>query len=125
MFSHIFVGITDFNRALRFYEPLFKVLGLEQRFFDINVPWAGWQSAGADRPLFAIAKPFNGTPHEPGNGQMTAFLATTREQVSQAHATALQAGGTCDGTPDLRPTYHPPHHRAHFPDPAGNQLYVG
>ncbi len=123
-FSHIFIGITDFDRALRFYERLFKILGLEPRFFDASIPWAGWQSPGADRPLFAIAKPFNGAPHEPGNGQMTAFLAATREQVRQAHAAALQEGGTCEGEPGLRPQYHPHYYGAYFRDPDGNKLCV-
>jgi catechol 2,3-dioxygenase-like lactoylglutathione lyase family enzyme len=38
MFSHIFVGVTDFDRALHFYDRLFSVLGVEQRFCDASVP---------------------------------------------------------------------------------------
>ena len=32
MFSHVFVSVTDFERALAFYTPLMQALGLELRF---------------------------------------------------------------------------------------------
>ena len=59
MFSHIFIGITDFKRALAFYSPLMASLGIEARFCEPERPWAGWQSAGAARPLFLIGKPYD------------------------------------------------------------------
>ena len=31
MFSHVFVGVTDFDRALAFYRPLMEVLGIDER----------------------------------------------------------------------------------------------
>ena len=124
MFSHVCVGVTDFDRALNFYERLFAVLGIERRFYDANVPWAGWHSAGGSRPYFIISKPFNDGPHEAGNGQMSAFLASSREQVRQAHAAALAAGGTCEGEPGLRPHYHANYFGAYFRDPDGNKLCV-
>ncbi|MFT0548062.1 VOC family protein [Allopusillimonas ginsengisoli] len=124
MFSHVFVSVTDFDRALRFYDRLFAALGVKQRFCDPNVPWAGWHSTGAARPFFVICKPFNGEPHDAGNGQMTAFLATSRDQVHQAYSVALAAGGTCEGEPGLRPQYHADYFGAYFRDPEGNKLCV-
>lgn len=124
MFSHIFVGITDFDRALSFYDALFEILGVESRFCERDRPWAGWQSTGQQRPYFVISKPHNGQPHEPGNGQMVAFMANTREAVRQAHARALKNGGTCEGPPGLRPEYHAHYYGAYFRDPDGNKLCV-
>ncbi|PLC48502.1 glyoxalase [Pollutimonas subterranea] len=124
MFSHVFVGVTDFDRALHFYDRLFTALGIEQRFCDPDVPWAGWHSAGDTRPFFVISKPFDGKPQDPGNGQMSAFLATSRDQVRQVHSMALAAGGTCEGEPGLRPQYHPNYFGAYFRDPEGNKLCV-
>ncbi len=124
MFSHIFIGVTDFERALAFYECLMSVLGIEQRFCDRGRPWAGWQSTGGPRPLFLIGPPFDGQPHRAGNGQMVAFLAATRAVVDAAHATALAAGGTCEGAPGLRPEYHAHYYGAYFRDPDGNKLCV-
>ena len=124
MFSHIFIGVTDFERALAFYERLMPVLGIAPRFCDRSRPWAGWQSSGDPRPLFLIGPPFDGGPHHAGNGQMVALLAATRAAVDAAHAVALASGGTCAGAPGLRPEYHAHYYGAYFRDPDGNKLCV-
>jgi catechol 2,3-dioxygenase-like lactoylglutathione lyase family enzyme len=98
-------------------------LGIEPRFVDATQPWAGWQSHPNPRPLFLIGRPFEGL-HAPGNGQMTAFAASTRAQVDAAHATAIAHGGHCDGPPGLRPQYHAHYYGAYFKDPDGNKLCV-
>lgn len=124
MFSHIFVGVNDFERALTFYNPLMASLGIEARFCDRNRPWAGWQSQPGPRPLFLIGKPHDQQPHESGNGQMVAFLAQNRAMVDRAYAIALANGGTSEGTPGLRPEYHEHYYGAYFRDPDGNKLCV-
>ncbi len=124
MFSHIFVGVNDFDLALGFYDSLMRALGIDARFVDASRPWAGWQSRPDPRPLFLIGRPFNGQAHEPGNGQMVAFLAPTRETVRTAYAVALAQGGTTEGAPGLRPEYHAHYYGAYFRDPDGNKLCV-
>jgi catechol 2,3-dioxygenase-like lactoylglutathione lyase family enzyme len=124
MFSHVFVGVGDFERALRFYGALMACLGIEPRFCERGRPWAGWQSAGGPRPLFLIGRPYDALAHQPGNGQMVAFLAASRELVDRAHATALAHGGTSEGAPGLRPEYHANYYGAYFRDPDGNKLCV-
>lgn len=124
MFSHVFVGTNDFDRALAFYRPLMAALGIEARFVDTGRPWAGWRSHPDPRPLFLVGRPHDGRPHVPGNGQMTAFLAPTRAVVDAAHAAALAHGGSCEGPPGLRPQYHADYYGAYFRDPDGNKLAV-
>ena len=124
MFSHIFNSVSDFDRALAFYEPLMGVLGLPLRFKQADVPWAGWQPAEGGRPLFLIGHPFDGQPHQPGNGQMVAFSASSRAMVDQAYAVALRHGGVSDGAPGLRPHYHAHYYGTYFRDPDGNKLCV-
>lgn len=124
MFSHVFVSITDFDRALAFYGPVMAALGIEARFCERDRPWAGWHSAGGSRPLFVICKPFNGQPHDSGNGQMVAFLASSRASVHLAYETALANGGTSEGIPGLRPEYHADYYGAYFRDPDRNKLCV-
>lgn len=124
MFSHIFVGVTDFDRAMAFYGPLMEVLGNHPRFCDRERPWAGWQSQPGPRPLFLIGQPYDGEPHAAGNGQMVAFLAADRAMVDRAHAVALAAGGSSEGAPGLRPEYHEYYYGAYFRDPDGNKLCV-
>ena len=126
MFSHIFLGVSDFERTLAFYNPLMSVLGLESRFCEPSRPWAGWQSHPGQRPLFLIGKPYDQQPHERGNGQMVAFLAESRAVVASAYAVALALanGGTSEGAPGLRPEYHEHYYGAYFRDPEGNKLCV-
>jgi lactoylglutathione lyase len=122
VFSHIFIGITDFDRALAFYGPVMAALGIEPRFCDPGRPWAGWQSSPDPRPLLLIGKPYDGQPHRPGNGQMVALLADSRAAVDNFHAVALARGGTSDGAPGPRPEYHEHYYGAYVRDPDGNKL---
>ncbi|WP_431048522.1 VOC family protein [Roseateles sp. L2-2] len=123
MFSHLFVGITDFDRALAFYTPVMAALKQPHRFTDPKSERAGWQSAQTVRPLFLIGRPLEGEACF-GNGQMTAFMAASRAMVDEVHAAALAHGGTCEGEPGLRPQYHPNYYGAYFRDPDGNKLCV-
>jgi hypothetical protein len=61
VFSHVFVSVSDFERALRFYGALMDRLGVELRFCERERPWAGWHSAGGARPFFVICKPMTGS----------------------------------------------------------------
>jgi lactoylglutathione lyase len=124
VFSHVFVGVSDFDRALSFYGPLMAVLDIEPRFCDRSRPWAGWQSSPDPRPLFLIGNPYNQLLPEPGNGHMIAFLANSRAIVDSAFAAALANGGTSEGSPGLRPEYHEHYYGAYFRDPDGNKLCV-
>ncbi len=124
MFSHVFVSVSDFQRAFAFYSTVMECLGVEQRFHDADKPCAGWQSAGQSRPYFVICRPFNGQAHAPGNGQMVAFLAGNRATVRESHRIALALGGTCEGEPGLRPEYHANYYGAYFRDPDGNKVCI-
>lgn len=124
MFSHVFVGVSDFGQALAFYRPVLAALKLQERFCEPDRPWAGWQIPGVNRPLFLIGRPFDGQPHSPGNGQMAAFLADGRAQVHEVHRLALSLGALDDGSPGLRPEYHPHYYGAYFRDPDGNKICV-
>ena len=124
MFSHVIVGVSDFERALAFYRALMPVLGIEERFCERERPWAGWQSHPGPRPLFLIGRPHDNQEHKAGNGQMVAFLAEGREVVLRAYEVALANGGTSEGAPGLRPEYHPNYFGAYFRDTEGNKVCV-
>lgn len=124
MFSHIFTSVSDFERAFVFYDALLRALGIKQRFVDAARPWAGWHSEGESRPFFVICKPHDGRPHHPGNGQMVAFMAPSRERVRAAYEAALRHGGTCEGEPGERPQYHVSYYGCYVRDPEGNKVGI-
>lgn len=124
MFSHVTLGVSDFDAAFRFYGPLLAMLGLELKFREDERAWAGWKAQGADRPLFIVGRPFDGEPPTPGNGAMTALLAPDRETVQRVYQAAIEAGGCSEGVPGLRPEYHPNYFGAYFRDLDGNKLCV-
>ena len=124
MYSHIFLGVQDFERALGVYRALMPVLGIQERFCERSRPWAGWQSHPDPRPLFLIGRPYDEQSHDAGNGHMVALLARDRQTVDRAHAVALANGGTDEGAPGLRPQYHAQYYGAYFRDTEGNKLCV-
>ncbi|GAC1552024.1 MAG: VOC family protein [Collimonas sp.] len=124
MISHVFVGITDFQRAFRFYSAVMETLDLQLKFCDAGKPWAAWIASGKARPLFIIGSPYNGEMATAGNGQMIALLAPTRTAVDNAYAAALKNGGRCEGAPGLRPEYHADYYGAYFRDADGNKMCV-
>lgn len=107
MISHVYVGVGDFQRAFEFYSAVLSELDGRHRFTDLSRPWAGWQPAGSERPLFLIGRPYNGQPAHPGNGQMIALMASRRAQVIAFHRRATAVGGHDEGAPGLRPEYPP------------------
>jgi catechol 2,3-dioxygenase-like lactoylglutathione lyase family enzyme len=122
MISHVNVGVSDFDRAFAFHSGLMEMLGHRLRFKQDG--FAGWEAVGGGRPLFLIARPFDGMPASPGNGQMIAFEAANRALVDLAHAHALAHGGRDEGKPGPRPQYHPNYYGAYFRDPDGNKFCV-
>lgn len=124
MISHTHIGVSDFGEAFSFYRRVMDALGMELKFNEPDAAWAGWRRPGTERPLFLIGKPFDGGPRDPGNGNMVALLAPSREAVDASYAAALDAGGTDEGAPGLRPHYHEHYYGAYFRDPDGNKICV-
>ncbi|CAN5186745.1 VOC family protein [soil metagenome] len=124
MFSHVCIGTNDFRRAQEFYAGLFDVLGHPLRFCEPGDDAAAWQPKDADRPLFFLTRPFDGSPATVGNGQMIALIAASRAEVDRCHAVALANGATCEGPPGLRPHYHAHYYGAYLRDPDGNTLCI-
>jgi putative acetyltransferase len=124
MLSHVTVGTNDFKLAFEFYRGLMQQLGLVLKFGTPEQEGAAWRPIGRGRPLFFLTRPYDGQIAQPGNGQMLAFAVESHQRVDRCHAAALQAGGSNEGTPGLRPDYHPNYYGAYFRDLDGNKLAV-
>jgi catechol 2,3-dioxygenase-like lactoylglutathione lyase family enzyme len=117
MIGYTTIGSNDLERAKTFYDKVLAPLGGKRIFANERLQFYG----GANSGMFAVGQPYDGQPATVGNGSMFGLPAPSREVVDQVHATALEAGGTCEGTPGMRTdTFY----GAYFRDPDGNKLCV-
>lgn len=122
MCSHVTVGASNMNRAMRFYDAVLAPLGLKRkRTFKIAISYAPENFSGINEP-FWVLRPYDKKDATPGNGAMVAFEAPTHAAVDAFHAAALAGGGTDEGPPGLRTHYHPDYYGAYVRDPEGNKL---
>lgn len=119
MLLYITLGTNDLARAMRFYDAVMPCLGLERRF--ANDEEAGYGEPAPARIRLWVTRPFNAQPATVGNGSMAALSAPSRAAVDSFHAAGLDAGGTDEGAPGLRPDA-PGLYACYLRDPDGNKL---
>ncbi|KQV47276.1 glyoxalase [Pelomonas sp. Root1217] len=111
--DHIQLVVRDLAASQRFYEAVFKVLG-------IPVGGTGDGYFWADELFVSTAD------NKAAQGQLTgrvhlAFQAKDKAAVDAFHKAALAAGGKDNGVPGERP-YHPGYYAAFVIDPDGNNI---
>ena len=96
MLAYTTIGVSDMEAARKFYGELFAEIGATEMF---QRPDGGVVAYGVDptRPMFGIAKPYNGEAASPGNGAMIAVAAKDPAQVKSLYDKAIALGATCDG----------------------------
>ncbi|HMF26333.1 MAG TPA: VOC family protein [Pseudolabrys sp.] len=116
MIDHVSVAVRDITAATRFYETVLatiEIAKLETRpttvGFGKRYP-EFWINLRVD---FAAATE---------SGAHTCFRARSKELVDAFYAAALQAGGSSDGAPGLRPAHGEGYYAAFIRDPDGNRI---
>ena len=122
MLSHVTIAVSDFERALAFYEKLLGSIGLVRSYYNADTGAASFRKPDEPRPLFFIVGPFDGEEADPGNGPMTAFLCLSRSEVDKVHALGLSLGATDEGAPGLRPHYHENYYGCYLRDTEGHKI---
>ena len=122
MIGYVMVGTNKFDEAAKFYDELLGVLGAG-RFMDTEsfIAWATTPGA----PGMSICKPNDGNAATVGNGVMVAISASSKEQVDEMYAKAIELGGKDEGEPGLRMDNF---YAGYFRDLDGNKLntfYMG
>ena len=116
--SHVSIGTNDQERALSFYDRVLATIGAK-RILD----FPGAVGYGKAFPEFWVQTPFDGgEAGAAANGVHFSFLATSQEQVDAFHAAAMEAGGSDDGAPGLRPDYGESYYACFVLDPDGNKI---
>jgi catechol 2,3-dioxygenase-like lactoylglutathione lyase family enzyme len=118
MIHHLDLAVTDLARSRAFYERALAPQAL--RLVIVHPTRQGREALGFGRlpdPVFWIrdGRPVIGPLH-------LAFDAPSRDAVDEFHRAALEAGGTCNGKPGLRPRYADNWYAAYVLDPDGNNI---
>jgi len=116
MIDHITFGVVDFDRSTAFYDQALEPLGV-QRLVELTEEGIKVAGYGDENPWFWLAeeRATQGLLH-------VAFRATSRRMVDAFHAACLNAGGTDNGGPGLRPHYHAKYYAAYVFDPDGHNI---
>jgi catechol 2,3-dioxygenase-like lactoylglutathione lyase family enzyme len=117
MIDHISVGVSDLDRAARFYETALATLGLAR--LASRPATVGF---GKSYPEFWINLRTGMAKVAPESGVHICLRARTTEEVDAFHAAALKAGGLSDGAPGLRPHDRVRYYAAFVRDPDGNRI---
>jgi catechol 2,3-dioxygenase-like lactoylglutathione lyase family enzyme len=117
MIDHISIGVSDLERSARFYELALAPLGLLRL-----VTRPGTVGFGKSYPEFWINLRAGMSPVSPESGSHICLRANSAGEVDAFHAAALNAGGSDDGAPGLRPHDRVRYYAAFIRDPDGNRI---
>ena len=118
MLHHVSVGVSDVERAAKFYDAVLGALGYK-RVMEFMPYAVGY---GEDSPEFWVQLPHNRSAATVGNGVHVGFVARSKAQVNKFHEVALAHGGSNNGEPGPRPDYGPEYYGAFIFDLDGNKL---
>ncbi len=121
MLDHVSITVPDLGAAARFYGAVMAALGVPE--VGRSDRWIGYgERADAAHPERTYFSVFAGPAPEPGSRRHWCFKARDRTAVDAFWRAGLDAGGTDDGAPGLRPHYHPHYYAAFLRDPDGNRV---
>ncbi len=119
MIDHISLGVRSLSASAAFYDAVLGTLG-----FSRQADAAETVGYGRNYPEFWL----NARPQrllEPDDSGLHVCLrARTAEIVRAFHAAALEAGGSDDGAPGLRPEYSANYYAAFVRDPDGHRIEI-
>ena len=116
MIGYVTIGTTDIDRACAFYEALLAVIGARQLMGMDRIKFFG---TGMDTSMLAVCLPYDGKPHQVGNGNMVAIPGGSRAGVDKLYAKAMELGASDEGAPGER---MPVFYGAYVRDLDGNKL---
>jgi catechol 2,3-dioxygenase-like lactoylglutathione lyase family enzyme len=117
MIDHISVGVSDLDRAARFYGATLAPLGLSRL-----VTRPATIGFGKSYPEFWINLRAGMAPVPRDGGVHICLRARSADEVDAFHEAALKAGGRSDGAPGLRPHDRVRYYAAFIIDPDGNRI---
>ena len=117
MIGYTTIGVTDMAKAKAFYTELLSELGASLLMDMGRIAFIG---TGMDAPMLSVCVPYNENDPQPGNGNMVAITAPSKEKADELYHKAIALGAGSDGEPGQRiPDMF---YGAYVRDPDGNKL---
>lgn len=117
MIGYVTVGVSDMERAKTFYSELLKDMGAT---LQVDMERIAFIGKSMQEPMVAVCLPYDEQPNHPGNGNMLAISAGTKENVDALYKKAIELGAVCEGEPGQRiPDMF---YAAYVRDPDGNKM---
>lgn len=117
MIDHVSIGARDIARSRRFYDAALRPLGYT--CLSAGEDSLGYGASAAGLWISTTAHP---VPADKRSGLHFCFAAPNRAAVDAFHAAALDAGGSDNGAPGLRPDYGDTYYAAFVIDPDGYRI---
>lgn len=117
MIGYSTIGVTDMERAKKFYSDLFADQGGSVQIDAGRIAMIGKSPA---EPMVAVCEPWDKQAPHPGNGNMIAFPAASKEAAAQMYEKAISLGATDEGAPGQR--VEDRFYGGYVRDPDGNKL---
>jgi|TARA_B110000261_G_C12956039_1_gene306450 catechol 2,3-dioxygenase-like lactoylglutathione lyase family enzyme len=115
MIGYATIGTKDMEKAKAFWSGVLASKGATVLMDIGRIAFIG---TGMDQPMLAVCVPYDESDPNPGNGNMLALPAETREEVDALYAKAIELGATDEGEPGERmPTFY----GGYFRDLDGNK----
>jgi catechol 2,3-dioxygenase-like lactoylglutathione lyase family enzyme len=114
MVDHVALNVRDVAEARGFYERALEPLG-----YTVGMAVehdVGFRSPEGELDFWLCQR---GEPSAPTH---VGFRAADRASVDAFHAAALEAGGSDNGAPGIRPDYHESYYAAFVLDPEGSNI---
>jgi len=117
MIGYSTIGVTDMERAKKFYGDLFADQGASVQIDAGRIAMIG---KSPTEPMVAVCEPWDKEAPNPGNGNMIAFAAPSKEAAAQMYEKAISLGATDEGAPGQR--IEDRFYGGYVRDPDGNKL---
>lgn len=117
MIGYITIGVSDMTQAKAFYSELLADLGASVLMDMDRIAFIG---KSMNQPILSVCTPYNEQDPTPGNGNMFALNAGSKEMVDKLYHKAIALGGSSEGEPGQRiPDMF---YGAYVRDPDGNKM---
>ncbi len=117
MIGYVTIGVNDMERAKAFYTELLADKGASVLMDIGRIAFIGKSMA---EPMLAVCVPYNEDDPQPGNGNMFAVTADSKEDAAALYHKAIELGGSCEGEPGQR--IEDMFYGGYARDPDGNKM---